>query len=453
MKKVLLCCLLLGPAVAAQRPDPVPINTWVKLDRAALGSQRWDVPLGWSPELKRFIILGGRTSWAEYKKPRPYDVLTLNPKNREWENSYPQGKEWGPQTGPCRAPPWKDELWHFRDAEGNVRPNWTVYGTFSLGQQYDHDPDTRSFYFHARGKTFRYDPTARQWTDLAPKADPESTLGGILLWSSMCYDRHNKEFLLFGGGNVQSERGDPGTWTYSPADNAWKQPTLDVQPPQRANSRLVYDPVSKKVILFGGDQLDQLLADTWTFDVVKRRWEQLKPALSPAPRAGHAMLWLPKAKKVLLLGGYGYTSTTDYVAPLYKPLPFEAWTFDLKSGEWLLVQRIAAGKAPVGPHNFFQSAAVDDDDTVVLLAGDRSTWMCCFDVAKVDKDGTAEHGVRPGTVTRRTGPHDPAWYRRGVPRPDRLEIAADLKRVPVNQWVPLRTPKLARPNMDWGSAV
>jgi len=81
------------------------------------------------------------------------------------------------------------------------------------------------------------------------------------------------------------QNGDPGTWTYSPSTNTWKQLSLDVLPPQRANSRLVYDPVGKKVILFGGDQLDRLLADTWTFDVVKRKWEEHKPARSPSPKS------------------------------------------------------------------------------------------------------------------------------------------------------------------------
>ncbi len=96
------------------------------------------------------------------------------------------------------------------------------------------------------GRTFRYDPVERQWSDLAPKTNPETELGGILLWSSMCYDRHNKRFVLFGGGNVQTERGDPGTWTYTPASNIWTQLKLDLQPPQRANSRLCYDPVAQE---------------------------------------------------------------------------------------------------------------------------------------------------------------------------------------------------------------
>src|SRR5262249_9551245 len=158
-----------------------------------------------------------RITFADAKKPRSYDELALDMNEGRWENYFPLGKDWGPKFGPCQPPAWKDEGWHFRDLDGNVRPNWTVYGTFSLGQKYDYDPDTGRFVFYAKGRTFCYHPVERRWTDLAPWTDPETELGGILLWSSMCYDRHNKRFLLFGGGNIQTGRGDPGTWTYSPA--------------------------------------------------------------------------------------------------------------------------------------------------------------------------------------------------------------------------------------------
>jgi len=85
-----------------------------------------------------------------------------------------------------------------------------VYGTFSLGGKYDYDPDTRAFYFVAGNTTFKYDPKAKEWTDLRRRNGPEGMLGGVLLWSSMCYDRDAKQFVLFGGGNVQTERGGPG---------------------------------------------------------------------------------------------------------------------------------------------------------------------------------------------------------------------------------------------------
>jgi hypothetical protein len=443
--------IVLAVALLALAAGPAAANTWVKLDRAVIEGRRWDVPLGYAAALKQFLVLGGRTSWADYKKPRSYDVLTLDRKAGRWDNTFPTGKDWGPGSGPCEAPAWKNEVFQFQDVKGNVRPNWTVYGTFSLGQKYDYDSNTKTFLFYAGGHTFRYDPAERTWADLAPKTDPEKELGGVLLWGSMCYDRHNKQFVLFGGGNVQTERGDPGTWVYSPAANTWTQLKLDRQPPPRANSRLVYDPVNRKVVLFGGDQLDQLVADTWTFDVVTRKWEEKKPARSPSPRAGHALLWLPRAKKVLLLGGYGYTSATGYVEHLYRRLPLEAWLYDTAADRWELVQRFE-GDAPQGPTNFFLSAAVDEEDNVVVL-GTNGTWTCRLDASKTDRDGTDRFGAKPGATERRTGPHDPAWYREGVPAADPAKVEAALKELPANQWVQRPTPKLPRPNMDWGSAV
>lgn len=447
---LLALVLVTSPQASTAEPQ-VPTNSWNRLEGATLTGQRWDVPVSYSPELKRFVVLGGRTSWADYKKPRPYDELALDIGKGQWENWFPLGKNWGPPFGFCQAPAWKDEHFHFRDAEGNVRPNWTVYGTFSLGQKYDYDPDSKCFYFYAGGRTFRYDPAGRHWTDLAPKTDPQTKLGGILLWSSMCYDRHNKRFVLFGGGNVQSERGDPGTWTYTPADNAWARLKPERQPPPRANARLVYDPVARKVVLFGGDQLDQLLADTWTFDVVTGRWEDCKPTRSPGPRAGHALMWLPRAKKVLLLGGYGYTSAVGYVERLYRSLPLEAWTYDAAENRWNLVKRFEDGPAPVPTSNAFLSAAVDEDDQVLVLA--NGTWQCRLDLSKPDKAGTERLAVAPGTTARRTGPHDPAWFQEGVPSADPGKVAAELKELPSNRWVLRPTPKLLRPNMDWGSAV
>src|SRR5262245_22635684 len=106
-------------------------NTWTKLDKATIVGKRWDVPLGYDPIAKRFIILGGRSSYADYRKPRSYDVLSLQ--GGAWHNEMPAGKDWGPASGAVTAPAWKGEVWGFRDLDGNVRPNWTIYGTFSLG--------------------------------------------------------------------------------------------------------------------------------------------------------------------------------------------------------------------------------------------------------------------------------------------------------------------------------
>ena len=135
---------------------------------------------------------------------------------------------------------------------------------------------------------------------------PEVGARGGLSWSAMCADPVNKEILLFGGCGVLTPDGSPGTWVFSAEKNEWRKLDLKTEPPPRALAPMVYDQATKKIVLFGGDRLDQLLSDTWTFD--GQKWEEQQPAACPAPRAGHALLWLAGAKKVLLLGGYGYES-------------------------------------------------------------------------------------------------------------------------------------------------
>ena len=456
-----LACVLLLLCITSSHAQT---NTWQLLDAAKIEGRRSETPLGYSPHLKKFLVLGGRTNYGEYKKPRSFDQLALDPnaneKTGQWENWFPLMADWGPQFGACTAPGWKGEKWEFTDAAGGTRPNWMVYGTFSLGHAYDYDPDTKTFLFFAKGKTFRYDPAARSWTDLKPKGGPggeDSNSGGVLLWSSMCYDREHKRFVLFGGGNVQTGtetdtgRGDAGTWVYSPQENKWTDLELAKQPPQRANSQLVYDPIAKKIVLFGGDQLHQQIADTWTFDLQKRDWVEVKTERCPTPRAGHAMLWLPKAKKILLLGGYTYTSETGYVASMFKPLPLEAWVFDTATSKWDLLQRFEPKQGPQPPNVGFLHAAVDENDVVVTTG--NGTWRLAVDANKLDAEGTEKFAGKSTDVLRRTGPHDPAWFTQDVPAADPAQVTKDLAALPANEWVLRPTPKLPRPNMDWGSSV
>lgn len=422
----------------------------------SIAGRRWDIPFAAVGDQGPLLVLGGRTSWGDYKKPRPFDVLRWNSTMAVWENEFPVGSDWGPRVGDCSAPAWKDEYFRFEDVAGNPRPNWTVYGTFSLGRKFDYDPDTKRFYFYAGGKTFSYDPQRRVWEDLKPVSDPESQLGGILLWSSLCYDPGQRVFVLFGGGNLQTDRADPGTWTYSPRDNRWEQLPVEIQPPPRANSRLAYDPVSRKIMLFGGDQLNRLLADTWTLDVAARRWQQHSPKVSPAPRAGHALVWLPHMKRVALLGGYGYSSTTGYCESLYEPLPFEAWLWSESQGEWEFVERWRKDLAPRSPANGCLNLTVqqvDSGDRVSALDGE-GLWQYNFDAERtVDGRWAKLAGVPVGTTATRTGSYDPQWYSADVPPADAAQVARELSQLTPNRWTVRSTPKRPGMNMDWGSVV
>ena len=435
--------LLLASRTLAEEAS-LTANRWVKLDNADV--KRIDAPLVYHPELKRFMILGGSVSWPDYPRPHPFDELALDRAAGQWENWIPKGKDWGPRFGDCQPPRWKSEYWGLLDAEGNCRPNLTTYRGLWLYNQYAFDTDTKRVFFYARGSTFCYDPAARVWKDLAPANHPTKA-GGTLLWGSLCYVPHIRKVLLFGGANVQTERGDPGTWTYDPAANVWEELKLTRQPPPRALSPMVYDPVHQQVVLFGGDQLNQLLGDTWTFD--GKKWQEKKPALAPAPRGGHALLWLPRAGKVLLLGGYSYESAVGYYPAVYRTRPLEAWTYDVGADKWEFIAAWSKnGPVARPPHPL--RAAIGTDDLIAVVSD--GTWLCPMNVAKpktVTPEGLA---VKPGTVERRKDWCDPEWYRKAPPaNPEKT--AGALATLPANAWVLRNPPRRPGYNVDWGSAV
>jgi hypothetical protein len=440
----LLGLLTCGAAAAAAEPE-LKSNQWVKLDKATLA--RGDAPLVWEPDVKRFMVLGGAVAWDKYDKPHPFDDLAMDPGRGEWENWIPAGKKWGPQFGDAQAPGWKTPYWTLSDAEGNCRPSLIAAGGYY--GQYAHDADSKRTYFYVRGSTFCYDAAARSWKDLAPANHPNKALGGELYWSSMCYLPPIKKVLLFGGGNVWTERGDPGTWTYDPAANVWEQLRLEQQPSQRAHSPMVYDPEAKKIVLFGGDRLDQLTNDTWTFD--GQKWAEQKPALAPAPRAGHALVWLAGAKKVLLLGGYGYESSWGSYPAMYKNRALEAWAYDAAADRWEFVAAWDKDGPPSSQAPFPIRAAAGADDAVTVLC--KGTWQCRLDVSRPDAVGAARLGVKPGAVERRKQFYDPEWYKQKAGPGDPAKTEAELSALAPNTWT-LR-PQPNRPDIlgDWANSL
>jgi len=107
-------------------------------------------------------------------------------------------------------------------------------------------------------------------------------------------------------------------------------------PCSRRNSPLAFDEKNRVFVLFGGDHEDYLMNDTWVLDLEKRAWRRAKPDKAPSPRAGHALVPLPRSGKVALYGGYVQSSSTDYGAVPYSPLdPRQLWLYDAKGREKL----------------------------------------------------------------------------------------------------------------------
>jgi hypothetical protein len=173
---------------------------------------------------------------------------------------------------------------------------------------------------------------------------------------------------------------------------------LAAEPPARALSPIVYDEKSKLFVLFGGDHLDFLMNDTWTFDPAKKQWEQRQPELAPPPRANHTLKIADG--KITLSGGYTYTSSTDYVGAQYRELGDGDWTYDIAANTW------AGGK----------------------------------------------DGVAPNQRVYRTGRLHSDYYLQGA-KPQAAEFQEQLKKLEANTWLATKPPHLPALNRDWGTAI
>ena len=231
---------------------------------------------------------------------------------------------------------------------------------------------------------------------------------------------------------------------------------LAVEPPGRARSQTAYDPIHKKIVLFGGDQLDRVLSDTWLYDCTARTWEQKFPDKCPAPRAGHVLAWLPKAGRVVLACGY---SRVD--------LPQEIWSYDVTANVWKLLLHIPLTAGQVGPYSpnaprnwgrAVQVGAVNEEDVLVCPGppADRNgcdllTWACKVDPSKADETGAATNAAVSGSYTFNR--IDPAiWENLAKPEPEKTK--AFLKSMPANQWTSLKFPKYAPgANNRWGTTA
>jgi len=442
---------------ATLRSNETEVNRWQKISENEVGPG-FSPGIIWSQELKKFIYFCGSISHS-FKGERPYDVMSLDPIDKKWKNELPKGAEnRGGETGFVKDVSFKTPYYGFGDSEGLLIPNRRHT---CMWYQYTYAPWDSKMYALICGRMLTYEPKERIWQDTKAPAGPmpySDSHRSSLSWSALCADPVNKEILLFGGCGVLTPDGSPGTWVFSTEKNEWRKLTGSegfIEPPPRALSPMVYDPTSKKIMLFGGDRLDQLYADTWVYDCATRTWEEKKPAISPAPRFGHSLLYLPKSNKIVLLGGKGYTSSTSYQAVLYKALPFQAWVYDMAKNEWQLIQYLEKG-GPAESAFVAATAASSDADEVIWVGpgtekgSAHSVWAATIDATKVNPEETAKIGVTPGTLEFRTKSYDPEWYTKDLPKTETDSAEDVLKKLVVNTWIPLKCPRWPENRMGGG---
>jgi hypothetical protein len=132
-----------------------------------------------------------------------------------------------------------------------------------------------------------------QWF-LAPGTDAPSDCGGTLA----AWDSDRSKLVVVCSGFQASE---VATFEFDGA--AWKSISTQDEPAARRFGGLAYDPTLKKTVLFGGyDTGGNFRRDTWTFDGTN--WTEVKNE-RPENRSLFAMWYDPLQKRVLIYGGLG----------------------------------------------------------------------------------------------------------------------------------------------------
>ena len=217
------------------------------------------------------------------------------------------------------------------------------------------------------GDTWVWD--GETWSERTTPSAPTAREG-----AAMTFDVKRGEIVLFGGSGdgtprecvkvtnvcvVQTAPGESGvrddTWTWD--GETWTQEVTEVAPDPRNAMGAAYDPITEKVLIYGGVNTGGAFNDTWAWD--GSAWSELAPLDAPERRFSPAMA--SDDDGVVLYGGHRTTYYAD-----------DAWNWD--GHTWKQVG------AP-SPKRRYAPAMVYDPlrKSVVLFGGDADarfgdTW-------------------------------------------------------------------------------
>jgi|HubBroStandDraft_3_1064219.scaffolds.fasta_scaffold21836_1 hypothetical protein len=149
--------------------------------------------------------------------------------------------------------------------------------------------------------THASDPASANWKKLSPSASPSARFG-----QAMAYDPVSKKIVLFGGIGTTYLN---DTWTFD--GTTWTKQQPSVAPPVRTGSAMWFDKKTQKLVMFGGynggHSNTAFLRDTWLWDGATSTWTQAKLKSSPPRATGPVMFSDPLTGKLVMFGGFNPT--------------------------------------------------------------------------------------------------------------------------------------------------
>lgn len=170
------------------------------------------------------------------------------------------------------------------------------------------------------------------------------------------YDPVSKKVVVFGGANQSGTLNE--TWVFDGA--AWTQIATSIAPVARSGAAMAYDRRIRKVVLFGGSQGFGELSDTWLWDGATSSWTQANPTTVPGGASGPIMFTDPADGRVDMFGGFrGRFYSRD--------------TFQWTGADWKLLN-LDETKSPY-PRSFAVVAGDPVRRNVVVFGGISDNWV------------------------------------------------------------------------------
>jgi len=130
----------------------------------------------------------------------------------------------------------------------------------------------------------------------------------------MAYDPVSRKVVLFGGDDPCHAQegcvmfGD--TWTWDGVTKTWTEQAPPTSPPARAYASMASHNATQGVVLFGGRQHVRRLGDTWTWNGASGTWTEQAPSTKPCARSGGAMAYHAATSTAVIFGGRGSIGCT-----------------------------------------------------------------------------------------------------------------------------------------------
>lgn len=213
--------------------------------------------------------------------------------------------------------------------------------------------------------TWVLDLTTLQWSDVSPVSRPQARYG-----SASVYDPVERSLVQFAGFTSEGTRFQD-TQSFLIASRSWLDITPSGTKPQvRCLHTAALDPVSRRMILYGGQRFGPL-DDLWAFDLASRAWTEIIPSSRPAGRF-HAGSFVDRNGRFIVFGGNATIGNVN-----------ETWAYDFQSGKW---SKLEISNPPSERHGML-SAYLPEEGRFIIFGGIGARLY--NDVWELNTDATA----------------------------------------------------------------